>query len=153
MNGINTQGISLPPATEPVGNYTQVQKVNDLYFFSGVGPSVGTGILGKTMTLEDGYQAARRVGLNLLGALYCALDGDWAKLEKVIKVNAFVRCTDDFYEQSKVIDGLSDLFVEVLGEKGKHARTDVGTIALPFGIPLEAEMIVEVKSEMKKERR
>ena len=105
------------------------------------------------MTLEDGYQAARRVGLNLLGALYCALDGDWAKLEKVIKVNAFVRCTDDFYEQSKVIDGLSDLFVEVLGEKGKHARTDVGTIALPFGIPLEAEMIVEVKSEMKKERR
>ena len=73
------------------------------------------------------------------------LNGDWERLEQIVKVQGFVSSTDDYYEQPKVINGVSDLFVEVLGDRGRHARTALGTNVLPFGLPLEVEMIVKVR--------
>ena len=97
------------------------------------------------MTTEEGYQAARLAGINLLAILKRELGGNWDKLEQIVKLQGFVSSTPDYYEQPLVINGTSDLLVEALGDRGRHARTAVGTNVLPFRIPLEVEMIVKVK--------
>ena len=137
-------GIVLETDLKPLANYVSVQKGGDFWFFSGTGPSV-RGRLGENMTAAEGYQAARLAGINLLSVLRIELEGDWDRLDQIIKVNGYVNCTPDFYEQPEVINGTSDLLVEVLGERGRHARTAVGTNSLPFRIPVEVEMIVRVK--------
>ncbi|MDO5304571.1 MAG: RidA family protein [bacterium] len=143
-------GIDLSAGPEPMANYVSVQKAGTLWFFSGAGPfengkPVAFGRLGENLTTEEGYDAARLAGINLLAVLNRELDGNWDRLEQVIKVQGFVNSTSDYYEQPNVINGLSDLFVEVLGERGRHARTAVATNVLPFRIPVEIEMIVQVK--------
>ncbi len=143
-------GITLDAGPEPMANYVSVQKAGSLWFFSGAGPFENgkptvIGRLGENMTTEEGYQAARLAGINLLAVLKRELGGDWDKLEQIVKVQGFVNSTPDYYEQPKVINGASDLFVSVLGDRGCHARTAVGTNVLPFRIPLEVEMIVKVK--------
>lgn len=143
-------GIALDAGPEPMANYVSVQKAGSLWFFSGAGPFENgkptvLGRLGENMTTEEGYQAARLAGINLLAVLKRELGGDWDKLEQIVKVQGFVNSTPDYYEQPKVINGTSDLLVSVLGDRGRHARTAVGTNALPFRIPLEVEMIVKVK--------
>lgn len=142
-------GIDLTTGPEPMANYVSVQKAGNLWFFSGAGPFVNgkpavTGRLGENLTTEDGYKAARLAGINLLAVMKRELGGDWNRLKQVIKVQGFVNSTNDFFEQPNVINGVSDLFVEVLGDRGRHARTAVGTNVLPFRIPLEVEMIIEV---------
>ena len=144
-------GIELVAAPDPIANYVSVQKAGDIWFFSGAGPFVDgkptvVGRLGKSMTTEEGYQAARLAGINLLAILKRELGGDWDKLEQIVKVQGFVNSTDDYVEQPFVINGVSDLFVEVLGDRGRHARTALGTNALPLRIPLEVEMIVKVRA-------
>lgn len=143
-------GIELDAGPEPVANYLTVQKAGEVWFFSGAGPFENgrpsfSGRLGENLTKEEGYEAARLAGINLLAVLNRELNGDWDKLEQVVKVQGFVNCTPEFCEQPAVINGASDFLVEVLGERGRHARTAVGTNALPFQIPLEVEMIVKVK--------
>ena len=143
-------GITLDAGPEPMANYVSVQKAGSLWFFSGAGPfkdgkPAVEGRLGENLNTEEGYQAARLAGINLLAVLKRELCGDWDRLEQIVKLQGFVSTTPDFYGQPKVINGTSDLFVEVLGEKGRHARTAVGTNVLPFKIPLEVEMIVMVK--------
>lgn len=143
-------GIRLDAGPEPMANYVSVQKAGSFWFFSGAGPfkdgkPAVFGRLGENLTTEEGYQAARLAGINLLAILKRELRGDWDKLEQIVKLQGFVSSTIDFYEQPKVINGASDLLVEVLGDKGRHARTAVGTNVLPFKIPLEVEMIVKVK--------
>lgn len=144
-------GIVLPEGPEPMANYVSVQKAGDIWFFSGAGPlkdgkATVIGRLGENLTTEEGYQAAREAGINLIASLKKALNGDWDKLEQIVKVQAFVSSTADYYEQPKVINGVSDLFGEVFAERGKHARTAVGVNVLPFKIPVEVEMIVKVKN-------
>ena len=90
--------------------------------------------------------AARLAGINLLAVLKRELNGDWDRLEQIVKVQAFVSSTNDYYEQPKVINGASDLFVEVFGDKGRHARTAVAANVLPLGIPVEVEMVVKIKN-------
>lgn len=143
-------GITLDAGPEPMANYVSVQKAGSLWFFSGAGPFENgkptvLGRLGENMTTEEGYQAARLAGINLLAVLKRELGGNWDKLEQIVKVQGFVNSAPDYYEQPKVINGASDLFVSVLGDRGRHARTAVGTNVLPFRIPLEVEMIVKVK--------
>ena len=143
-------GITLDAGPEPMANYVSVQKAGTLWFFSGAGPFEGGkpavfGRLGENMSAEEGYGAARLAGINLLAVLKRELGGDWDRLEQIVKLQGFVSSTPDFFEQPKVINGASDLFVEVLGDKGRHARTAVGTNVLPFRIPLEIEMIVKVR--------
>lgn len=142
--------IELDAGPEPMANYVSVQKAGNIWFFSGAGPFENGkpavfGRLGENMTTEEGYQAARLAGINLLAVLKRELGGDWDRLEQVVKIQAFVSSTQDYYDQPKVINGASDLFVEVLGDRGRHARTAVGTNVLPFRIPLEVEMIVKVR--------
>jgi enamine deaminase RidA (YjgF/YER057c/UK114 family) len=140
-------GIALPTPPTPVANYVTSVRVGNLLFLAGHGPTPGTpaGKVGKELTLEQGAQAARQVGLNLLATTRAAL-GSLDKVKRVVKVLGMVNSAPGFADQPKVINGFSDLMVEVFGETiGKHARSAVGMAELPSNIPVEIEMILEVE--------
>jgi enamine deaminase RidA (YjgF/YER057c/UK114 family) len=146
---IEALGLKLPPAWTPPATFITAVRTGNLVFLSGHGPrrEDGTQITGKVgadRTLEDGYEAARRVALELLASLKAEI-GDLDKVKRVVKLLGMVNCTSDFVDQPKVINGASDLLVEVFGEVGKHARSAVGMMALPTNITVEIEMIVEVE--------
>jgi|SRR5262245_48221137 len=139
--------ITLPPPATPVANYVPAVRVGNLLYFSGAGPGPSTpkGKVGKDLTLEQGYQAARATGLNLLATAGATL-GSLDKVKKIVKVFGMVNSAPGFADQPKVINGFSDLMVEVFGEAiGKHARSAVGVAELPFNIPVEIEAIFEVE--------
>jgi enamine deaminase RidA (YjgF/YER057c/UK114 family) len=142
-------GITLPVAPAPVGNYVGGVITGNLLFMSGCGPRLAdgrsmTGKLGEDMTAEQGYDAARLVGLNMLANIQAQL-GTLDRVERVVKVLGMVNCTADFSAHPKVINGFSDLFVEVFGESvGRGGRSAVGMMALPGQIPVEVEMILQV---------
>lgn len=141
--------IELPPASAPVANYVNAVRTGNLIFLAGKGPrrndgSYITGKLGQNLTIEEGYAAARLVGINQLAALKAEL-GSLDRVVRVVKVLGMVNCTPEFADQPKVMNGFSDLMVEVFGEKGKHARSAVGMNALPQNIAVEVELIVEVR--------
>lgn len=140
--------IELPTVSKPIANYVTANRVGNLIYLSGKGPqnadgSYIKGKLGKDMSIEEGQKAARITGIMLLAALKSEI-GDLDKVKSIVKVLGMVNCTPDFESQPMVINGFSNLMVEVFGEKGKHARSAVGVAALPFGMPVEIEMIVEV---------
>jgi enamine deaminase RidA (YjgF/YER057c/UK114 family) len=144
-------GLELPPAVQPVANYVTAVRTGNLVFLSGQGPfredgTLIAGKIGSDLTQEEGYEAARRVGLGLLAALKAEI-GDLDKVRRVVKLLGMVNCMPDFVDQPKVINGASDLLVDIFGDKGKHARSAVGMNALPMNIAVEIEMIVEVESE------
>lgn len=146
---IEELGITLPTPAVPIANYVNAVRVGNLIFLSGKGPSKpdGTYITGKVgddLSIEEGQEAARLVGINQLAVLKAEL-GDLNKVKRIVKVLGMVNCQSDFTEQPKVINGFSDLMVEVFGEKGKHARSAVGMNALPSNIAVEVELIVEVE--------
>jgi len=147
---LKEMGIALPPAVTPVANYVPAVRTGNLVFLSGHGPfkedgSLITGKVGSDLTAEQGYEAARRVAIGLLGSLK-AIIGDLDKVRRVVKLLGLVNCKPDFTDQPKIINGASDFLVEVFGDKGKHARSAVGTNALPVNIAVEIEMIVEVEA-------
>jgi enamine deaminase RidA (YjgF/YER057c/UK114 family) len=143
-------GIELPTPPSPVANYVPAVRTGNLVYLSGNGPRQAdgtniTGKLGAGMSIEDGYKAARLVGLNLLANLKAEI-GTLDRVTRVVKLLAMVNSAPDFGEQPQVANGVSDLLVEVFGDKGKHARSAVGMGSLPGGIPVEVEMIVEVQA-------
>lgn len=142
-------GIELFPPTKPVANYVKAVRVGNLLFLSGHGPAKAdgsniTGKVGKDLTMEQGYEAAKLTAVGLISTLKAEL-GDLNKLKRVVKVNGWVNCYPDFADQPKVINGCSDLLVSIFGEKGKHARAAMGAVALPSNIAVEIEMVVEVE--------
>ena len=142
-------GITLPEPSKPVANYIPSVRVGNLLFLAGHGPirdgkATARGKLGKDLSLEDGYKVAREVGLNLLGSARAAL-GSLDKVKRLVKVLGMVASAEGFNDQPKVINGFSDLMVEIFGENGRHARSAVGMAELPMGIPVEIEMILEVE--------
>jgi enamine deaminase RidA (YjgF/YER057c/UK114 family) len=142
-------GLELPPAVQPVANYVTAVRTGNLVFLSGQGPlredgTLITGKIGSDLTQDEGYEAARRVGLGLLASLKTEI-GDLDKVRRVVKLLGMVNCMPDFVDQPRVINGASDLLVDVFGDKGKHARSAVGMNALPMNIAVEIEMIVEVE--------
>ncbi len=143
-------GLALPPPPKPGGNYVPGVRVGDLLFLSGHGPGRVDGVpsargkVGRDLSIEDGYKVAREVGINLLGTAK-ALLGSLDKVKRVVKVLGMVNSAEGFGDQPKVINGFSDLMVEVFGENGRHARSAVGMAELPSGIPVEIEMILEVE--------
>jgi enamine deaminase RidA (YjgF/YER057c/UK114 family) len=146
---LKKMGIELPKMPKPVGEYTSVKVYGNLAYCSGQGPikddkPVFIGRLGKEITLEDGYEAAKICAINLLSALKSSI-GSLDKIDEVIQVRGFVNSTLEFTRQPEVINGASHLFVELFGEKGKHARCALGTSVLPMNIPVEVEMIVSIK--------
>lgn len=138
-------GIELPEAVSPLANYVRWVQSGDLLFISGTGPGNETlrGKLGSSMSVEEGYAAAREVGLQLIATAKAAL-GDLDRVKRVVKILGMVNCTPNFAEQPQVINGCSDLLVEVFGEAGRHTRSAVGFVSLPGQIPVEIECTMEV---------
>ena len=142
-------GIDLGTVSAPVANYVNAVRTGNLLYLAGKGPRVDAsgrrpiGKLGREFTPEQGYQHARSVGMDLLAVMRAEL-GSLDKVKRVVKVLGMVNAVPEFTDHPKVINGCSDLFVEVLGEAGKHARSAVGMGSLPMGIPVEIEVIVEV---------
>lgn len=142
-------GITLPSSPAPVANYVPAVCAGCFLFLSGHGPirdgkATARGKLGKELSVQDGYKIARDVGLNLLASAQAAL-GSLDKVRRVVKVLGMVASAEGFTDQPKVLNGCSDLMVEVFGEAGRHARSAVGMAELPLGIPVEIEMILEVE--------
>ena len=143
-------GINLPEASSPA-NYVNGVSSGNLIFLSGKGPlnPDGTNITGKvgdSISIEEGYEAARLTAINQLAVLKAML-GDLSRVKRVVKVLGMVNANPEFTDHPKVINGYSDLMVAVFGEKGKHARAAVGMGSLPGNIAVEIEMIVEVEGE------
>ncbi|MDE2686508.1 MAG: RidA family protein [Chloroflexota bacterium] len=147
---IKELGITLPDSPPPMANYVPAVQTGNLLFVAGLGPAArddGTtpnGKVGKDLSLDEGYEAARLVGINLLSRLKSVL-GDLDRVERVVKLLSMVNCTPEFNQQPQVANGCSDLLVEVFGDKGRHARSAVGMASLPNDIPVEIEMIVEIR--------
>ncbi len=142
-------GILLPSISVPVANYVNVVHTGNLLFLSGKGPSLPdgsyvTGKLGQELTIQQGYEAARLTAINQLAVLKTEL-GELSKIKRIVKVLGLVNSASDFADQPKVINGFSDLMVLALGNKGKHARSAIGTNSLPFNMACEVELIVEVE--------
>ncbi|HET9487872.1 MAG TPA: RidA family protein [Chryseosolibacter sp.] len=143
-------GVELIVPTKPVANYAKAMRTGNLIYLSGHGPTKADGTdiagkVGKDLKIEDGVEAAKRTAISLISTLSMELGGDLSRVKRIVKVNGWVNCTDTFKDQPKVMNGCSDLLVAVFGEKGKHARTSLGTNALPSNIAIEIEMIVEVE--------
>jgi len=137
----------LKPAAS-IGNYVKAVRVGNLIFLSGHGPlktdgSYMTGKVGKDVTPEQAFIAARQTGVSMLSTLKTEL-GDLNKVKRIVKVLGMVNCTDEFTEQPKVINGFSNLMVDVFGDKGRHARSAVGVSSLPMNMMVEVEMVIEV---------
>lgn len=142
-------GIELFTPTKPMGNYVKAVRTGNLIFLAGHGPTFAdntniTGKVGKDLTLEQGAAAARQTGIALLSTLKGEV-GDLKKVKRIVKVLGMVNCTENFTDQPKVMNGFSDLMVQVFGERGKHARSAVGMYVLPSNIAVEIEMVVEVE--------
>jgi enamine deaminase RidA (YjgF/YER057c/UK114 family) len=141
-------GLSLPAPPKPVANYVPAVRAGNLLFVSGHGPyndgkTILSGKVGKELTVEEGYKTARNVALNCLASIKATL-GDLNKVKRVVKLLGMVNCTEEFKDPPKVINGASDLLVEIFGDAGRHARSAVGMQSLPNGIVVEVEMILEV---------
>jgi enamine deaminase RidA (YjgF/YER057c/UK114 family) len=141
-------GVSLPSPAVPVAAYVPCVRTGNLVFVSGQVPVVdGTpshlGRLGEGVGLQDGRAAARTCAINVIAALKVEL-GELSRVRRVVKLTGFVASTPDFTDQPKVANGASELFGEVFGDAGRHARAAVGVAALPLGVPVEVEAIVEV---------
>lgn len=141
-------GIKLPKAPKPVATYVPFRRVGNLLWVAGQGPALDAefarGKLGQDLNVEQGYAAARSTAINILAQLKSAL-GSINGVRKCVKIGGFVNCTSDFTDQPKVINGASDLFAQVFGEKGKAARFAVGAPSLPFNVAVEIESIWEVR--------
>jgi len=140
--------IDLPVIGKPIANYVHVVRTGNLLFLAGKGPSDTKGVyitgkVGKDLTLEQGQAAARLTAINQLAVLKAEL-GNLNKVKRIVKVLGMVNCEADFRDHPKVINGFSDLLVEIFGEKGKHARSAVGMCSLPMNMAVEIELIVEV---------
>lgn len=141
--------LTLPPAPKPVATYLTAVKVGNLLYVSGHGPlradgTLHTGRLGDDLGIAEGQAAARQTGLAILATIKSQL-GSLDRVARLIKVLGMVNCTANFLDQPKVINGFSDLMVEVFGDAGKGARSAVGMGALPGGIAVEIEAIFEIK--------
>jgi enamine deaminase RidA (YjgF/YER057c/UK114 family) len=150
---IKQLNIELPTPGEPIANYVPAVRFSEtknsmLVYVSGTGPRKEngdylTGRLGDDMTIEEGYDAAKLTGINILASLKKEI-GDLNKIKRFVKVIGMVNSTADFYQQPAVINGFSDFIVEVFGDRGKHARSAVGMVSLPSNIAVEIEVVVEV---------
>ena len=142
-------GIELPRATAPVANYVPYTITGDVVIVSGQitlwgGKVEYVGKLGREFGIEDGQKAARLCALNILTHLKTACDGDLDRVKKALRLGGFVNCTPEFTDQPQVVNGASNLMVDVFGDAGKHARAAVGVASLPLGVAVEVEAMFEL---------
>jgi enamine deaminase RidA (YjgF/YER057c/UK114 family) len=146
---LNKLGIALPKPPSPIGAYLPATRIGSLIFVSGVLPMVDgklafSGKLGSDLQVEEGYEAAKISCVNGLAILKSEL-GSLDSVKRIVKVTGYVACAEDFYDQPRVVNGASELLLEIFGRSGKHARAAVGCPSLPANSPVEIEMIVEVR--------
>ena len=143
-------GITLPTPVAPVANYVTYVRTGNILSVSGQLPLDNDGKLpylgkvGQEVSAEDANKAARLCAINIISQINDALDGDLDRVTRIIKLGAFVNCTDSFPGQPAIVNGASDLMVEVFGDKGKHSRSAVGTNALPLNVPVEIDALIEI---------
>jgi enamine deaminase RidA (YjgF/YER057c/UK114 family) len=142
-------GITLPTPAKPVANYVGWARTGNLIFTAGQlpfdnGKLTQTGLLGADVSKDAGKAAARQSAINVIAQIKDACGGDLSKVKRIIKLSAFVACTADFTEHPFVVNGASDLMVEVFGDAGRHARTSVGVPSLPMNASVEVEAVVEI---------
>ena len=147
---IKNLGLNIPELPKALANYVPYKIVGKTMYISGQAPVqygelIYKGKVGSDVTVEDGIKAARLCVTNIIAAVKTGLEGDWDKLDSFVKLTGFVNCQDDFTDQPKIINGASDMLVEIFGDQGRHARVAVGSNALPLGISVEIDAIVQLK--------
>ena len=147
---IKNLGLNIPELPKALANYVPYKVVGKTMYISGQAPVqngelIYKGKVGSDVTVEDGIKAARLCVTNIIAAVKTGLEGDWDKLDSFVKLTGFVNCQDDFTDQPKIINGASDMLVEIFGDQGRHARVAVGSNALPLGISVEIDAIVQLK--------
>ena len=148
-NKLKELKIILPEAKSPVGSYVATKIIGNMLFVSGQisideNGELIKGKIGKKLTTQDGYEAAKRCGLSIISQVKKACNGDLSKIKSCVKLTGFVNSTEDFIEQPKVINGASDLIVSVFGAAGMHTRAAVSTNSLPLGVSVEVDAIFEL---------
>ena len=143
-------GIALPTPAKPIANYVPWVRTGNLVYISGQGAVRDgkieyTGRVGDTVSIEDAIASARLTAINIIAHLRDACGGDLDRVKRIVKLLGLVNCTPTFGDHPKVINGASDLMVEVFGDKGRHARSAVGAPSLPFGLSVEVEAIAEIE--------
>lgn len=149
-NKLKEKGITLATPGKPKFSYVAIKQYGDLLYTSGHdcqkdGALLYKGTLGKELSVEEGKEAAKQCIINIFSSLKAYL-GDLDKIDECIKLLGFVQSADDFKNQPQVMNGASDFLIEILGDKGKHARSAIGTNTLPFDTPVEIELIIKLKS-------
>ena len=145
-------GIELTQPTSPIASYVNAVRTGNLLYLAGKGPGLPgkplpVGKLGRDFSIEQGYGFARETGLSVLAVLKAEL-GDLDRVKRIVKVLGMVNATSEYGSQPEVINGCSDLFVDVFGDRGRHARSAIGVGSLPRGIPVEIEVIVEIEPDV-----
>ena len=147
---IKNLGLNIPELPKALANYVPYKIVGKTMYISGQAPVhngelIYKGKVGSDITVEDGIKAARLCVTNIIAAVKTGLKGDWGKLDSFVKLTGYVNCQDTFTDQPKIINGASDMLVEIFGDQGRHSRVAVGSNALPLGIAVEIDAIVQLK--------
>jgi enamine deaminase RidA (YjgF/YER057c/UK114 family) len=147
---IKNLGLNIPDLPKALANYVPYKIIGKTIYISGQAPVqngelIYKGKVGSDISIEDGIEAAKLCVINIIAALKTGLEGDWDKLDSFVKLTGFVNCQDNFTDQPKIINGASDMLVEIFGDQGRHARVAVGSNALPLGIAVEIDAIVQLK--------
>mgnify|MGYP001319366514 FL=1 len=147
---IKNLGLNIPELPKALANYVPYKIVGKTMYISGQAPVqdgelIYKGKVGSDISVEDGIKAARLCVTNIIAAVKTGLEGDWSKLDSFIKLTGYVNCQADFTDQPKIINGASDMLVEIFADQGRHSRVAVGSNALPLGIAVEIDAIVQLK--------
>jgi len=147
---IKNLGLKIPELPKALANYVPYKIVGKTMYISGQAPVkngelIYKGKVGSDISVEDGIEAARLCVINIIAAVKTGLEGDWSKLDSFVKLTGYVNCQDNFTDQPKIINGASDMLVEIFGDQGRHSRVAVGSNALPLGIAVEIDAIVQLK--------
>ena len=147
---IKNLGLNIPELPKALANYVPYKIVGKTMYISGQAPvrngeMIYKGKVGSDITIEEGIEAAKLCVINIIAAVKTGLGGDWSKLDCFVKLTGFVNCQDSFTDQPKIINGASDMLVEIFGDQGRHARVAVGSNALPLGISVEIDAIIQLK--------
>lgn len=147
---IKNLGLNIPELPKALANYVPFKIVGNTMYISGQAPvrngeMIYKGKVGSDITIEEGIEAAKLCVINIIAAVKTGLEGDWGKLDCFVKLTGFVNCQDSFTDQPKIINGASDMLVEIFGDQGRHTRVAVGSNALPLGISVEIDAIIQLK--------
>ena len=147
---IKSLGLNIPDLPKALANYVPYKIIGKSMYISGQAPVqngeiIYQGKVGSDVTIEDGIAAAKLCCINIIAAVKKGLDGDWDKLDSFVKLTGYVNCKDDFKDQPKIINGASDMLVEIFGDQGRHTRAAVGSNSLPLGISVEIDAIIHLK--------